>query len=54
MLTSKEAEVFAYTEQIAFMERNGFSDEEIEYYHRVLDYYASQPDDGRNIPPPNF
>ena len=54
VLTSKEAEVFAYTEQIAFMERNGFSDEEIEYYHQVLDYYASQPDDGRNIPPPNF
>ncbi len=54
VLTSKEAEVFAYTEQIAFMERNGFSDEELEYYHRVLDYYASQPDDGRNIPPPNF
>lgn len=54
VLTSKEAEVFAYTEQIAFMERNGFSDEEIDYYHRVLEYYASQPDDGRNIPPPNF
>ena len=54
VLTSQEAEVFAYTEQIAFMERNGFSDEEIEFYRRVLDYYAGQPDDGRNIPPPNF
>jgi len=54
LLTSKEAEVFAYTEQIAFMERNGFPDEEIEYYRRVLDYYAGQPDDGHNIPPPNF
>jgi hypothetical protein len=36
------------------MERNGFSDEEIEYYRRVLDYYAGQPDDGHNIPRPNF
>ena len=36
------------------MERNGFSDEEIEYYRRVLDHYAGQPDDGHNIPPPNF
>ena len=54
VLTSKEAEVFAYTEQIAFMERNGFSDEGIEYYRRVLDYYAGQPDDGQYIPPPDF
>jgi hypothetical protein len=53
-VSSKEAEVFAYTEQIAFMERNGFAAEEIDYYQRVLDYYASQPDDGRYIPPPDF
>jgi len=54
VLTSKEAEVYAYTEQIAFMERNGFPAEELEYYHRVLAYYASQPDDGQYIPPPDF
>lgn len=54
VLTSKEAEVFAYTEQIAFMEQNGFSGDEIDYYRRVLDYYASQPDDGQYIPPPDF
>jgi LysM repeat protein len=53
-LTSKEAEVHAYTEQIAFMERNGFPADEIEYYRRILAYYASQPDDGRYIPPPDF
>ena len=52
--TSKEAEVFAYSEQIAFMERHGFPEEVLEYYRRVLAYYASQPDDGRYIPPPDF
>jgi len=54
LLTSKEAEVFAYSEQIAFMERNGFPADEIEYYRQVLEYYAGQPDDGRYIPPPDF
>ncbi|HKZ70261.1 MAG TPA: LysM peptidoglycan-binding domain-containing protein [Anaerolineales bacterium] len=54
LLTSKEAEVFAYSEQIAFMERNNFPAEIIEYYRQVLDYYASQPDDGQYIPPPNI
>ncbi len=53
-LSTKEAEVFAYSEQIAFMERNGYAPDEIAYYQRVLEYYASQPDDGRYIPPPNF
>ncbi len=54
IVTSKEAEVFAYTEQIAFMERNGFAQDEIDFYRRVLDYYASQPDDGQYVPPPEF
>ncbi len=54
VLTSKEAEVFAYTEQIAFMERNNFPQEAIDFYRKVLDYYASQPDDGQYIPPPDF
>ncbi len=53
-LTSKEAEVAAYSEQLAFMERHGFPPEEIEYYQQVLAYYAGQPDDGRYIPPPDF
>jgi LysM repeat protein len=50
----KAAEVYAYGEQLAFMERLGFPQEEIDYYRRVLDYYASQPDDARRIPPPDF
>jgi len=54
VLTSKEAEVFAYSEQIGFMERHGFPAEIIAYYGKVLAYYASQPDDGKYIPPPNF
>lgn len=54
LLTSKEAEVFAYSEQITFMERNNFPAEVIEYYRQVLAYYASQPDDGQYIPPPDF
>jgi hypothetical protein len=54
VLASKEAEVYAYTEQIAFMERNGFPAEELEYYRRVLSYYAGQSDDGHYISPPNF
>lgn len=53
-LTVKEAEIFAYAEQIAFMERNGYSAEVLAYYREVLNYYASQPDDGRAIPPPDF
>jgi LysM repeat protein len=54
LLPTKDAEVFAYSEQIAFMERNGFAQEDIDFYRRVLEYYQSQPDDGRYIPPPNF
>lgn len=54
VLTSKEAEVYAYSEQIAFMERNNFPKEVLDYYRKVLDYYASQPDDGKYIPPPDF
>ena len=54
LLTSKEAEVYAYSEQIAFMERNNFPKEAIDYYRKVLDYYDSQPDDGQYIPPPDF
>jgi hypothetical protein len=54
VLISKEAEVFAYSEQIAFMERHGFPADIIAYYRKVLNYYASQPDDGKYIPPPNF
>jgi LysM repeat protein len=54
LLTSKEAEVYAYTEQIAFMERNNFSKEVLDYYRKVLAYYAGQPDDGKYIPPPDF
>ncbi len=54
MLTSKEAEVFAYSEQIAFMERNNFPKDTLDFYRKVLDYYASQPDDGKYISPPDF
>ena len=54
LLTSKEAEVFAYSEQIAFMERHSYPAEIIAYYRKVLDYYASQPDDGQYIRPPNL
>jgi|CXWL01.1.fsa_nt_gi LysM repeat protein len=54
VLTSKEAEVYAYSEQIAFMERNNFSKETLDFYRKVLAYYASQPDDGKYIPPPDF
>ncbi len=54
LLSDKEAEVWAYTEQIAFMERHGFPPEVIDYYRRVLAYYAGQPDDGGDIPPPAF
>jgi len=54
LLSSKEAEVFAYSEQIAFMERNNYPAEVVEYYRKVLDYYASQPDDGGQIQPPDF
>jgi len=53
VLSSKEAEVFAYSEQIAFMERHGYPKEVIEAYRQILAYYASQPDDGRFIPPPD-
>ncbi len=54
LLSSKEAEVYAYNEQIAFMERHGFANEDLEYYRKIRDYYASQPDDGQYIPPPDF
>ncbi|MBI3241867.1 MAG: LysM peptidoglycan-binding domain-containing protein [Chloroflexi bacterium] len=54
VLTSKEAEVYAYSEQIAFMERNNFPKDTLDFYRKVLDYYASQPDDGKYIPPPDF
>jgi LysM repeat protein len=54
VLSTKQAEVYAYTEQIAFMERHGFPPDQIEYYRRVLAYYAGQPDDGQYIPPPDF
>jgi LysM repeat protein len=54
VLSTKEAEVYAYTEQIAFMERHGFSEASLDYYRRVLAYYQSQPDDGQYVPPPAF
>lgn len=54
MLSDKEAEVFAYSEQLAFMRRHGFTADEIAYYEEVLAYYQAQPDDGRDIPPPAF
>lgn len=50
----KPAEVDAYTQQIAFMERHGFPAEEIEFYKRVLAYYQSLPDDATHVPPPDF
>jgi|GEM_PF-2251776 len=53
-LLPKAAEVDAYKQQIAFMERHGFSAETLDYYRRILAYYESQPDDARYIPPPNF
>lgn len=52
--TTKEAEVYAYSEQIAFMERHGYPADVIDYYRRILEYYQSQPDDGSYIPPPRF
>lgn len=54
LLLPKAAEVDAYKQQIAFMERHGFSAETLDYYRRILAYYESQPDDARYIPPPNF
>lgn len=54
LLSSKEAEVQAYSEQIAFMERHNFPADEIEYYRKVLEYYTRQPDTGQYVPPPNF
>ncbi|MBL8057420.1 MAG: LysM peptidoglycan-binding domain-containing protein [Anaerolineales bacterium] len=53
-LTSKTAEVEAYTEQLAFMNQHGFSAAEIAYYEKVLAYYQSQPDGDQQVPPPNF
>lgn len=50
----KPAEVDAYTQQIAFMERHGFPAEEIDFYRKVLAYYQSIPDDATRIPPPDF
>lgn len=50
----KPAEVDAYTQQIAFMEKHGFPAEEIEFYRKVLAYYQSIPDDATRIPPPDF
>jgi LysM repeat protein len=54
ILPNKDAEIYAYTEQIDFMERHGFPPDEIEYYKEVLAYYQSQPDDGKYVKPPNF
>ena len=54
VLPSKDAEIYAYTEQIDFMERHGFAEEDVEYYRKVLAYYQSQPDDGKYVRPPNF
>lgn len=53
-LNVKTAEVDAYSQQLAFMERHGFPAEQIDYYRRVLAYYESQPNDGKPIPPPSF
>lgn len=50
----KAAEVDAYTQQIAFMERHGFPGDEIAFYREVLAYYQSLPDDATNVPPPDF
>jgi LysM repeat protein len=54
LLSSREAEVQAYSEQIAFMEKHGYPEEVLDYYRRILEYYASQPDNGQYIPPPDF
>ena len=54
VLSVKEAEIYAYTEQLDFMGRHGFSESTLNYYRRVLEYYQNQPDDGKPIRPPNF
>jgi LysM repeat protein len=53
-IASKPAEVEAYTQQLDFMRRHGFPQEVLDYYQRVLEYYQSQPDDGKYVPPPDF
>lgn len=53
-IAQKAAEVDAYTQQIAFMERHGFPADEIEFYRQVLAYYQSIPDDATNVPLPDF
>ena len=50
----KPAEVDAYSQQLAFMEKHGFPADEIEFYRKVLAYYQSIPDDATRIPPPDF
>lgn len=54
LLLPKAAEVDAYKQQIAFMERHSFSTATLDYYRRILAYYESQPDDARFIAPPDF